>query len=77
MNKELIVQMAGAFGWQDMGPQKNAYMISFKNETGTIRLNVYFTTMTVTVQHIASGSIQSHRDVEMAQFERILTDTYV
>lgn len=44
--KELIC----AFGWIDLGPQKNEWMISFQHEESKYRLNVYYTTGTVTLQ---------------------------
>ena len=50
MQKEQIIQIAENFGWTDLVPQKNPWMISFTyKDTGT-RCNVYYTTGTVSIQ---------------------------
>lgn len=55
--KELIQ----AYGWEDLGPQKNAYMLSFKKEN--LRMNIYFTTMTITIQDIGEGHCAVYKRV--------------
>lgn len=72
MPKDEITSLAAAFGWLDLGPQKNKSMISFKREEyDGWRMNVYFTTMTVTLQH-EDGRRTSYREVDSGKFEEIL-----
>ena len=63
--KELIQ----AYGWEDLGPQKNSYMLSFKKDD--LRLNWYFTTGTFSIQGPETN--QHFKDIETAeQLEDIL-----
>lgn len=43
--------MAKKMGWKNLGKQKNESMLSFLNDATSRRLNVYLSTMTVTVQN--------------------------
>lgn len=45
-----IKELVCAFGWTDLGDQKNSFMISFRHEESKYRLNIYYTTGTVTLQ---------------------------
>lgn len=49
MNIEEIKNLAGAYSWLPI-ESKNKYMISFKHEETEARMNIYFTTMTITIQ---------------------------
>lgn len=51
-NTELkkISDLAKAYGWRDLGPQKNYWMMSFMHDETGARINVYHTTGTVTLQ---------------------------
>lgn len=71
MSIEEIKELAGAFGWIDLGPQKNSFMLSFRHEETGARMNVYHTTMTVTFQD-GDRAIQSFRDVDVGVFESII-----
>lgn len=70
MPTEEIKNMVSAYGWVDLGPQKNPYMISFRHDESHLRMNVYFTTMSVTIQH-PDRHILSFRDVGVEQLEDI------
>ena len=48
--KEQITQLLDELGWIDLGKQKNPYMWSFLHEDSKTRMNIYHTTMTVTLQ---------------------------
>lgn len=74
--KKKINELAGALGWILIEPQKNPYMISFKlEESDEIRINIYFTTMTVTVQSRASfGSCKTFKEVDLNLLEQIFTN---
>jgi len=62
-----IKELLTALGWTDLGQQKNPYMMSFIYNG--VRMNVYFTTMTVTVQ--SSLGIKTYRDVTLEELEKI------
>lgn len=66
--RELCVGM----GWVDLGTQKNLYMVSFQKESTKDRLNIYFTTMTVTLQARKSRFPKMWRKVTMDELESIL-----
>lgn len=62
-------------GWIDLGPQKNPVMISFEQEETGDRLNVYFTTMTVTRQAKNSRFARPPwRSVNLTLLEKILSE---
>jgi len=66
-----FVALAKAHGWIDLGAQKNPKMISFKKEETNFRMNIYFTTMTVTLQS-PDTKIQTYRGVtSLTEFEKI------
>ncbi len=44
-----MIQLIEAYGWLSI-PSKNPFMISFTDEEDTERMNVYFTTGTITIQ---------------------------
>ncbi len=69
--KEQITELCKALGWFPIA-SKNPLMISFRQEETERRLNVYFTTMTVTVED--DNHIQHHhRNVTLEDLELILT----
>lgn len=69
--REEIKELCEALGWIDLGPQKNIYMMSFREEETGRRVNIYPTTMTVTVEDI--NHIQKHyHDVTLEKLEQIL-----
>lgn len=71
MNKEETIGLAGAYGFILIEPIKNPYMLSFRQEEeGRIRINVYFTTGTVTIQ--GPNQNETHRGVDLYQFEDLL-----
>lgn len=64
-----------ALGFDQILPQKNPHMISFKKEEGHHRVNIYNTTMTVTVQDLSKwGSINTFRRVTLSDLEEIVTN---
>lgn len=71
MQHNELVQLAAAYGWRDLGPQKNTKMLSFKHDERPVRMNVYFTAMTVTFQH-EDRRMRSVRDVN--DLEQLLTN---
>ncbi len=76
MNKlEQIKELCEGLGWVDLGQQKNPYMISFIHEEKKDRINIYYTTMTVTRQNRSSGNgfCQTYREVDLEKLEEILT----
>ncbi len=69
--KENIKELCEGLGWVSIH-SRNPYMISFMQEETNRRLNVYFTTMTVTIED--EGHHQSHhRDVTLEELEKLLT----
>ncbi len=73
---EKIRELAEAMGWVEIKPQNNPYMISFKDaEFEETRVNVYFTTMSVTVQSRKKwGVLKNSKHVTLEQLEEIFTD---
>ena len=68
-----LKQLAGAYGFIELLPQKNTIMVSFVNEEDSpCRINVYWTTMTVQVQFKDGRRFQIYRDVDLEKFEDIL-----
>lgn len=78
--KEEVIKLLSAFGWEDMGPQKNTGMISFKKEGHEDeRINYYFTTGTITFQRgfvkgYSMGNIKSIKKATMEQIEDLVTN---
>lgn len=68
MNQD-IIDLLLAYGFEDIGPQKNLVMISYKKDD--IRLNIYFTTMTVTVDS-PRGFHGTYRHIDLLGMENIL-----
>ena len=65
-----VTELAAAYGWTDLGLQK-APMWSYRHEEKGIRMNVYYTTGTVSFQK-ASMTPSYHRDVAtLEDFERL------
>ncbi len=62
---EEIIPLIKAYGWVDLGQQRNPYMVSFVHEEYGDRMNVYFTTMTITVQPKSGGSCDTYKNVSM------------
>ena len=72
MQHEEIKQLAEAYGFLEI-ESKNPHMYSFqKEENNDARINVYFTTGTVTVQYKSAKPMKSHKQVELEEFEDIL-----
>lgn len=72
--KEQLIQIAAELGWEEVVPQRNPVMISFCQDYGmNPRVNVYFTTMTVSVQY-KSGKASYHKDVTLEEFREILNN---
>jgi hypothetical protein len=72
ISKGQIKELCEGLGWIDMGPQKNQWMISFMQEETGRRVNIYFTTMTVSIED--DEHKQHHqRDVTLEDLELILT----
>lgn len=69
MEKKDIRELVGTYGWVEI-PSKNIYMISFSKDESKERMNVYFTTMTVTIDG-KDGSCIVHRKVDVNQLEKI------
>lgn len=66
MEKSRINEILGAYGWEDMGVQKNPVMYSYQDEEKTKRLNYYFTTGTLTIQSVEwryNKPIAIHKDI--------------
>lgn len=45
MDIKQVRDLTRAYGWHEI-PSKNPHMISFKREEGTVRLDIYYTTGT-------------------------------
>ncbi len=73
-----IVQIAKEMGWEEIFPQKNPVMISFQRDKEcNPRVNVYYTTMTVSVQYkdgYNNNKAMYHKDVSLRQFREILQE---
>jgi len=71
-----IKELCEGLGWVDLGAQKNIHMISFAHEEKGDRVNIYFTTMTVTRQNKNNtrGFCQTWHNVDLELLEKILTD---
>jgi hypothetical protein len=70
MDIDQIGPLVAAYGWLSLGPQKNKHMISFKHEESGRRLNIYFTTGTITIQN---GVIETHREVDLTTLEGFIS----
>lgn len=66
-----ITELCSALGWVPI-PSKNNYMISFKQEESGRRLNVYYTTMTVTIDD-ASFHQQHYKNITLPVLEYLLS----
>jgi len=75
MEKEQQIKLlCEGMGWVDLGKQKNPYMMSFiPEESSAIRMNIYFTTMTVTVQK-RNRFCETYRNVGLEELENILKE---
>lgn len=72
-NKADFKELASAYGYTTIKPEKNPFMFSFKKEEDpNARINVYYTTMTVTVQYKDGQKMKSFREVDIDTFEEIL-----
>lgn len=68
--KDQVKELAHAYGWFDV-VSKNPWMVSFKHpEDNNIRLNVYHTVMTITVQW--NGECETYKRQTLSSFEDIL-----
>lgn len=69
---EQITDLCEGLGWVSLGPQKNLVMLSFKEEETQRRVNIYYTTMTVSIEddhHVQ----HHHREVSLEELELLLT----
>ena len=75
MDKETNIKLlCEGMGWIDLGPQRNPYMMSFiPEERSNIRMNIYFTTMTVTIQK-SHRFCETYKNVGFAQLEKLLEE---
>ncbi len=78
MNRtEEIKALCEGMGWIEILPKKNPVMISFHpEEKDNIRMNIYFTTMTVTIQdkNNSRGFCETHRDCNIEKLEALLIE---
>lgn len=73
MNKDLITSLVEQYGWRET-PSKNPYMYSFIVELEghpASRLNIYFTTMSVSVQNYSRRNPKYYKDVDLVKLELI------
>lgn len=73
MKKELIKGLVECYGWRET-PSNNDYMYSFIAELEghpASRLNVYFTTMSVSVQSYNRREPKYYKDVDLVKLEMI------
>lgn len=70
--KEIFTQIAIDNGWEDMGPQKATYLISFLRNGQ--RANFYLTTGTLTIQNanVAYDKGVTYRNVGLNEVAGIL-----
>lgn len=70
-----IKELCEGMGWIEI--TSNPLMISFKPEENTrVRMNIYHTTMMVTVQGRGSnGFCETYRNVGMEELEKILEES--
>ncbi len=72
--EENIKLLCEGMGWIDLGKQKNPYMMSFiPEERSNIRMNIYFTTMTVTVQK-RNRFCETYKNVGFVELEKLLEE---
>ena len=73
-SQQQIIELCVGMGWTDLGVQKNPYMLSFVHEEKPDRINVYFTTMTVTRQNrnIKNGFCHTYKNVTLEELESLL-----
>lgn len=71
-----LMDLISALGYVEILPRKNWWMISFqKEEDPEVRINVYFTKMTVQVQSLHNRRRQEiYKDCTLAKIEEIFTD---
>ncbi len=71
MLHQSYIDIAAAYGWHQI-PSKNPLMVSFVHDDKGARMNVYHTTMTVTIQQGDEPCI-THREVDSLElFESVL-----
>jgi hypothetical protein len=70
--KEIVTKIALENGWEDMGPQKASYLISFLRNGQ--RMNFYLTTGTLTIQDasVPYDKGVTHRNVGMNEIAGII-----
>lgn len=70
-NIEDMKNLVKAYSWIEI-PSKNPIMYSFRHEERKIRMNIYFTTMTITLQgESVCGNFISYHDVNIKLLEQI------
>lgn len=67
-----IISLLQAYGFTNMGPQKNSYMFSFHHDEKKARINIYYTTMTVTLQQ--NDAQQHYKGIDLNRLEDILSN---
>ena len=72
--KRELKLLCEGLGWIDLGEQRNPYMISFAPEEHiNIRMNIYYTTMTVTIQK-SNRFCETYKNVGYKELEKILEE---
>lgn len=72
--KENIISLAKAMGWIEITGHNNSYMVSFVGDEGKkdVRINVYFTKMTVTIQWM--GDIEVKKNMTLTDLEDLFSE---
>jgi hypothetical protein len=72
--RDEIVELAEAYGYVLITPNKNPHMISFyKEESFDFRVNVYYTNMTVQVQY-KDGKFKIEKGLTLSTLEDLLSN---
>ncbi len=66
-----IKELCEGMGWTPIH-SRNPYMISFLQEETKRRLNVYYTTMTITIEDMSHNQ-RHHHHVTIEMLEKLLT----
>ena len=67
-----VKELCKAYGWVDLGPQKNWWLISFQQEDSGKRMNVYYTKGTVQIQGKDRYGVVHYMVDSVEKFEKIL-----
>ena len=73
--KQNIVSLLSAYGWIEIIPVRNPWMLSFiKEESSEIRINVYYSTMTTTVQIKTDNKQFIYKNQSLDDLENVLIE---